>query len=390
MTEQQPPSSERTPLLSANASGQTTPVHSRAASTRSCVNDGTKTTSTASSTKKRLLFATVMALLFFVTELVAGYFANSLALMSDAFHLLSDVASFIVALAAIYLAEKPATRRHSFGFHRAEVIAALASVVTIWILTFYLVQAAIERLQNPQPINGKLMCMTASLGVLINIVLAFVLGGHGHSHGGHDHDHVHGSEEQDHHHGHAHEGNGHAEEENGVTKSAIKQESNINLRAATLHVIGDLLASIGVLVSSIILIVRPDLTIVDPICTFIFSILVLYTTYHLVKDSLAVLMEGTPLNIQPEAIERSILEIPGVVAVHDLHVWNLSPGKSSLTAHITFDKNALHTYDEILYQAQHVVCDKYGVHHSTLQLESNTTFFTSHCRPELCAVSSDS
>jgi cation diffusion facilitator family transporter len=273
---------------------------------------------------------------------------------------------------------------HSFGFHRAEVIAALASVVTIWILTFYLVQAAIERLKNPEPINGKLMCITASIGVVINIVLAFVLGGHGHSHGhgGHDHDHIHAREE-DHHHEHS-------QEENGLTKSAVKHESNINLRAATLHVIGDLLASIGVLVSSIILIVRPDLTIVDPICTFIFSILVLYTTYHLVKDSLAVLMEGTPLNIQPEAIEKSILEIPGVVAVHDLHVWNLSPGKSSLTAHITFDKTALHTYDEILYQAQHVVCDTYGVHHSTLQLESNTTSFTSHCRPELCAVSTDS
>ncbi|GAB5590819.1 hypothetical protein Unana1_05719 [Umbelopsis nana] len=378
-------SSERTPLLSANNSGQTTPVNSRAPSTRSCVNDTTKDNVTASSTKKRLLFATVMALMFFATELVAGYFANSLALMSDAFHLLSDVASFIVALAAIYLAEKPATRRHSYGFHRAEVIAALASVLTIWILTFYLVQAAIERLRNPEPINGKLMCLTASIGVIVNIILAVVLGGHGHSHGGHSHDHDHGHvHEGEDHHDHDHD---HDHEEEGVSKTGAKKEANINLRAATLHVLGDLLASVGVLVSSIILIVRPDMTIVDPICTFIFSILVLYTTYHLVKDSLAVLMEGTPLNIQPEAIERSILEIPGVVAVHDLHVWNLSPGKSSLTAHITFDKSALHTYDEILYQAQHVVCDKYGVHHSTLQLESDAAGFTSHCRPDLCAPS---
>ncbi|KAI8575653.1 hypothetical protein K450DRAFT_260866 [Umbelopsis ramanniana AG] len=368
--------SERTPLLSPNASGQTTPVNSRAPSTRSCVNDNSKDNNTTNSTKWRLLFATVVALLFFVTELVAGYFANSLALMSDAFHLLSDVASFAVALAAIYFAEKPATRRHSYGFHRAEVIAALASVLTIWILTFYLVQAAIERLRNPEPINGKLMCLTASIGVIINIILAVVLGGHGHSHGGHSH----GS---DHDHSHAIE-DGHHHEEEGASKHSAKQESNINLRAASLHVLGDLLASVGVLISSIILIFRPDLTIVDPICTFIFSILVMYTTYHLVKDSLAVLMEGTPLNIQPEAIERSILEIPGVVAVHDLHVWNLSPGKSSLTAHITFDKNALHSYDEILYQAQHVVCDTYGVHHSTLQLESDATGFTSHCRPDLC------
>lgn len=186
------------------------------------------------------------------------------------------------------------------------------------------------------------------------------------------------------------------------------QEANINLRAAALHVIGDLLASIGkrkrengiefdlsaylyvimtgVLISSIILIFKPNLTIVDPICTFIFSLLVLYTTYHLVRDSLAVLMEGTPGHIEPEAIEKSLLQIPGVIAVHDLHVWTLSPGKSSLTAHITVSRDAMSTisYDEILARGQRIVCDQYGVHHSTLQVESEQADFTSHCRPGIC------
>lgn len=120
-------------------------------------------------------------------------------------------------------------------------------------------------------------------------------------------------------------------------------------------------------------------------CTFIFSLIVLYTTYHLVKDSIAVLMEGTPGHIQTEAIEKSLLQIPGVVAVHDLHIWALSPGKSSLTAHITVSqKQTNYHYDDILAKGQQIICDVYGVHHSTLQIESDKADFTSHCRPDMC------
>ncbi|OAD77933.1 hypothetical protein PHYBLDRAFT_108350 [Phycomyces blakesleeanus NRRL 1555(-)] len=362
----------------------------------SCSNITAKNSDNARSTKRKLMFATALALVFFGTELVAGYFANSLALMSDAFHLLSDVASFIVALAAIYLAEKPATKRHTYGFHRAEVIAALVSVLTIWVLTAYLVVEAIERVKRPQEIDAKLMCITASIGVAVNVVLAYVLGGHhhGHGHSHDDHDHSHGSEhdhdhdhdhnndhEHDHSHSHSHAD---ADTEALVNTQPSRKETNINLRAAALHVLGDLLASVGVLISSIILIFKPSYTIVDPLCTFMFSILVLYTTYHLVKDSLAVLMEGVPGNIEPEAIEKSLSQIPGVVAVHDLHIWTLSPGKSSLTAHITVSADSELSYDEVLQRSQHIVCDMYGVHHSTIQIESDQAVFTSHCKPDIC------
>lgn len=159
------------------------------------------------------------------------------------------------------------------------------------------------------------------------------------------------------------------------------QETNINLRAAALHVLGDLIASVGVLVSSIILIFRPEYTFVDPLCTFFFSGIVLYTTYHLVQDSLAVLMEGAPTHIKPEEVEKSLLAIKGVVAIHDLHIWTLSPGKSSLTAHILINSN---NYDQVLSKSQQIVCDLYGIHHSTLQIESDRAGFTSHCKPELC------
>jgi cation diffusion facilitator family transporter len=363
---------ERTPLVinrSPSRNGSIVSYHDV-----SCAN--ISQISTSKSTKRKLWFATGLALLFFGTELVAGYLANSLALFSDAFHLLSDVVSFLVALVAIYLAEKPATRRHTFGFHRAEVIAALISVITIWILTAFLVREAIERIKTPQEIDAKLMCITASIGVGVNIVLAYVLGGHHHGHS-HDHD------DHGHSHSHGHE-HSHDEENHSEGPAKHRKEANINLRAAALHVIGDLLASIGILISSIILLINPKLTIVDPICTFIFSLLVLYTTYHLVKDSLAVLMEGVPGNIEPELIEKSLLQLPGVVAVHDLHVWTLSPGKSSLTAHITIDRESFNRYDDILAKSQRIICDLYGVHHSTLQIESEQANFTNHCRPNIC------
>ncbi|ORE08700.1 cation efflux protein [Rhizopus microsporus var. microsporus] len=342
-------SAERTPLLFPVNSQTGGSVVSYTVTQKNCKNVTLKDRSEAQSTKRKLWFAVALACVFFATELVAGYFANSLALMSDAFHLLSDVASFIVALVAIYLAEKPPTKRHTFGFHRAEVIAALVSVLTIWVLTAFLVNEAIQRIKSPQEINAKLMCITATIGVFVNII--------------HDDE----------------------EEANHNDISAPHRETNINLRAAALHVIGDLLASVGVLISSIILIFKPDYTIVDPLCTFLFSILVLYTTYHLVKDSLAVLMEGVPGNIHPDLIEKSLLGVPGVIAVHDLHVWTLSPGKYSLTAHIKVDHTADISYDEVLSKGQHIVCDVYGVHHSTLQIESDKTAFTSHCTPEICA-----
>ncbi|KAI9322251.1 cation efflux family-domain-containing protein [Dichotomocladium elegans] len=323
-------------------------------STTSCVNITAKNSTCARSPKRKLLLAVSLALLFFVTELVAGYFANSLALVSDAFHLLSDVASFVVALIAIYLAERPATKYHTYGFHRAEVLAAVLSVMTIWVLTAFLVHEAIQRVLHPQEIDAPLMCVTAAIGVVINITLALILGGHHHHHH---------REEQRHHH-----------------------DANINLRAATLHVLGDLLASIGVLISSVVLLLKPAYTIVDPICTFVFALIVLYTTFQLIADSISVLMEGAPKHLRPEAIVQSLTAVPGVLAIHDLHVWCLSPGKVSLTVHILVSKDDHIRHDEVLSTSQRIICDEFGVHHSTLQIETELAPFTSHCRPGMCSA----
>ncbi|KAG0063377.1 hypothetical protein BGZ90_002691 [Linnemannia elongata] len=355
---------------------------------------GVLITNESTKNKRKLIFVTVLCLAFFAVEMVGGYFAKSLALMSDAFHLLSDVVSFMVSLIAIWLSEQPATKRHSFGYHRAEVLAALMSVFIIWILTAFLLMEAYERIQNPQSIDGKTMCIVASIGVLINIILAFALGhDHGHDHGGHDHGHSHNdghSHSHDHSNGssHAHNEN-HSHDHNGGKQ---KKEVNINVKAATLHVIGDLISSVGVLIASIIIMIKPSWTIVDPICTVFFSALVMFTTYRLVWDSLGILMEGTPTHIDPEEIEASLLMIPGVTLVHDLHVWNLTAGKASMAVHLqlapisplTLGALSMADYDRILTEAQNVVCGKFQIHHSTIQLETASNS-SEHCRPDMCS-----
>ncbi|KAF9905066.1 hypothetical protein EC991_002018 [Linnemannia zychae] len=355
---------------------------------------GVLITNESTKNKRKLIFVTMLCLAFFAVEMAGGYFAKSLALMSDAFHLLSDVISFMVSLIAIWLSEQPATKRHSFGYHRAEVLAALMSVFIIWILTAFLLMEAYERIQNPQTIDGKTMCIVASIGVLINIILAFALGhDHGHDHGGHDHGHSHNaghSHSHDHGNGssHAHNDN-HSHDHNGGKQ---KKEVNINVKAATLHVIGDLISSVGVLIASIIIMIKPSWTIVDPICTVFFSALVMFTTYRLVWDSLGILMEGTPTHIDPEEIEASLLKIPGVTLVHDLHVWNLTAGKASMAVHLqlapisplTHQALSMADYDRILTEAQNVVCGKFQIHHSTIQLETASNS-SEHCRPDMCS-----
>ncbi|KAG0202787.1 hypothetical protein BGX28_004797 [Mortierella sp. GBA30] len=303
-------------------------------------------TNESTKSKRKLIFVTILCLCFFTVEMVGGYFASSLALISDAFHLLSDVVSFVVSLVAIWLSEQPATKRHSFGYHRAEVLAALMSVFIIWILTAVLLMEALERIRNPQPIDGKAMCIVAVIGVALLSLWA----------------------------------------------TTTDMEVNINVKAATLHVIGDLISSVGVVVASVVIMIKPTWTIVDPICTIFFSILVMFTTYRLVWDSLGILMEGTPTHIDPEEIEASLLEVPGVVLVHDLHVWNLTAGKPSMAVHlqlepinpITKQHLTMADYDRILTEAQNVVCGRFQIHHSTIQLETHS-YSSEHCRPDMCS-----
>ncbi|KAK3832530.1 MAG: cation efflux protein, partial [Linnemannia elongata] len=285
--------------------------------------------------KRRLKIAIGLCSTFFVVELLGGLWAESLALLSDSFHLLTDITSFIISLVAIYLSHRPSTATHTFGYHRAEVLGALFSIFLIWGLTLLLIIEAYERVKHPIDVDGKTMSIVAGLGVFVNIVY------HGHSHAGHSHSHGH------HHH------------------------VNLNITAATLHVLGDLLSSIGVLISSLIISFYPSMTYLDPICTFIFSFLVILTTIGIFKRSIAILMERAPRGINTEEVKEAICDIPGVLDVKSLHIWSLTIGQPVLagTVYLQPEVQEVKKAAAIIARTRSMIRKRYNIRQCTLQIE---------------------
>ncbi|XP_003739244.1 zinc transporter 2 isoform X2 [Galendromus occidentalis] len=313
--------------------------------------------STNASAKRKLIVASILCLGFMIVECVGGYLASSLAIATDAAHLLTDFASFMISLFAIWISQRPASKRMSFGWHRAEVIGALTSVLLIWVVTGILVFIAIERvLYKEYEIDSTVMLATAGVGVVVNIIMGCALhhGGlpHGHSHGGQGHaDHV----EEGHGHGH---GLDHVHDAN----------ANINVRAALIHVIGDFLQSLGVLVAALVIYFFPHLKIVDPICTFAFSIIVLFTTITILRETIMVLMEGKPKGIDFHEVRELLTTISGVKHVHNLRIWALTMEKTVLSTHVGIEAGSS-DYHRIQKECVRLLRAKYAFHEVTVQVE---------------------
>ncbi|XP_017067115.2 zinc transporter 2 isoform X1 [Drosophila eugracilis] len=382
--------------------------------------------------RRKLIIASVLCLVFMIAEIVGGVLSNSLAIATDAAHLLTDFASFMISLFAIWIAGRPSTQRMSFGWYRAEVIGAMASVFMIWVITGILVWLAIGRLiSGDYEVNAKIMLITSGLAILVNVIMGVQLqhghshalgGGHGHSHGGSKKpkkktpasngipSHAHATSTPcsaspnqrieggvafapedaelpggglptfsyqnaklvdpakdleiaavlaetapgSHHHG------------GPVGREAV----NMNVRAALIHVIGDVIQSVGVFVAAGVIYFWPEYSIVDPICTFVFSIIVLFTTFTIMKDALLVLMEGTPNYMHYAEVLQIFQGIEGVERVHNLRIWALSINKVALSAHLAIAENA--NPKQILDAATSAVHLRYNFFETTIQIEDYT------------------
>ncbi len=307
----------------------------------------------------------------------------------------------------------PPNRNNTFGYHRAEALAALYSMSCLWIVSAFLGVEALHRGYDfvfgsghkVEEVDGKIMSITAAIGVVVNISLAFVLGhnhhhGHGHGHGhGHSHGHNHNSHNHSHDHSHSHaddhdhEGTHllHDEEHqyppaaaaNGSTSHPHSHstsptttlDENLNLKAAYLHVLADLLQSLSVFFSGLIIWYNPHWKIIDPCITILFCIFVMKTTISVITPSISILMNDVPPNIDWEEVYNAISVIEGVYDVHDLHIWaigsstavsNSSNGSSiSLSVHATADD-----VDKALEEIQDVCVRRFGIRHTTIQLKS--------------------
>lgn len=331
---------------------------------------------------RKLIFASILCVCFMIVEVIGGILSNSLAIATDAAHLLTDLAGFMISLFAIYLAGRPSSQRLNFGWYRAEVIGAMISVYFIWVITGILVYLAVQRLMTGQhEVNAVIMLITSGMAIAVNVVMAYQLH-HGHSHG------VDALNEANRmpraRHAHISEPLAGSntllmERESHIWSPSVSSLDayhhfqpieNINVRAAFVHVIGDIVQSVGVFVAAIIIFFKPAWAMVDSICTFIFSIIVLVVTFRILRDVIMVLMEATPDYMDYEEVQRLFLSIDGVVHVHNLRIWALSIDKIALSAHLAIRKDA--DPQVILEMAKKLIHRRYNLFETTIQIEEYT------------------
>ena len=272
--------------------------------------------------RKRLMLVLGITATFMLVELIGGLLANSLALMADAGHMLSDVAALGLSAFALWFSRRPATAAKSYGYMRIEILAALVNGATLIIISVIILWQAWLRLRQPQDVQGALMLGVAAGGLLVNIVAAWLL----HSSSGH----------------------------------------NLNLRGAYLHVLGDLLGSVGAIAAAAIILTTGWMP-ADPIISVIVALLILFGAWRLVRESVDVLLEAVPRHIDMTAVHRSLMSIPGVEEVHDLHVWTLTSGYLAMSGHTVIRDPARHR--ETIAGVHDRMHREFGISHVTIQIE---------------------
>lgn len=279
--------------------------------------------SSPDSNAKRLLWAFAITALFMVAEVIGGVLSGSLALLADAGHMLTDTAALLFALLAVQFARRPANARHTFGWLRLTTLAAFVNAIALVVITILIVWEAIQRFSHPQPIAGWTMLIVAFAGLLANIASFWIL----------------------------HQGS---------------EEKNLNVRAAALHVLGDLLGSVGAIIAAVV-ILWTGWTPIDPILSVLVSCLVLRSAWALLKESVNELLEGAPGAIDIEALKRKLSRsIPEVRNVHHVHIW-LVGEKPLMTLHVQVIPP--HDHDALLERIHHFLADNYQIEHATVQME---------------------
>ena len=268
-----------------------------------------------------LIIALLLTLGYAAVEAVVGLWSGSLALLGDAGHMLTDATALGIAALAARLALQPPSPRHSYGLARIEVVAALVNALFMLGVIALIAWEAVARLQTPAPVQGLAVMITAAIGLLINGVVAWLL--------------LHG-------------------------------DGSLNVRAALLHVMGDLLGSVAALAAGTVIWLT-GWTPIDPLLALLICGLILYSTLHILREALHVMMEGVPLHLDLREVGQAMAGVAPVKAVHDLHIWTLGSGRVALSAHIVLDQ--LEHWEQVLTQLEHLLHERYDIDHVTLQPE---------------------
>jgi cobalt-zinc-cadmium efflux system protein len=273
----------------------------------------------------RLKLALAISCIYFFAELIGGFLTNSLALLSDAGHMLSDIAALALSLFAFRIAKRPATVSSTYGYHRAEILAALFNGLSLWLIVGVIFAAAYSRFLDPPVVESYGMMIVASLGLLVNVVAGAILYG-------------------SHHH-------------------------NLNLRGAFLHVVSDALGSVGAIAAGLIMLFT-GWYVADPVISILIGLLILHSSWNLIKESFSVLMQAVPKGIRLEDVQQALEEVEGVSKVHDLHVWAVTSDIFTLSAHAVVENGG--DFHQVLNGIEDTLKERFNIEHTTIQLETES------------------
>ncbi|HEY8549192.1 MAG TPA: cation diffusion facilitator family transporter [Vicinamibacterales bacterium] len=273
---------------------------------------------------RRLALTLVLVCAYTGAEVIGGLVSGSLALLADAGHMFSDAAALTLTLIAIRVAQRPPTDRQTYGYQRAEILAALVNGATLLAIAFLIVLEAIERLREPRDVQSTLMLTVAAGGLAVNLASLWLLRGH--------------------------------------------ERDDLNLRGAWLHVLTDALGSVQALVAGL-LIRTLGWTWTDPLASILIALLIVFSAWSLVRKSVLVLMEAAPAGLDMDAVRATLAGVPGVAGVHDLHVWTIGSGLVALSAHLVVPEGDAD--GQVLADARLRLRERFGIRHVTLQLDRN-------------------
>ncbi len=278
--------------------------------------------------KKNLLISVLLNAVITLAEFIGGIFSNSLALISDAVHNLSDTMAIIISYIAMIIGKKESTTKNTFGYKRIEILAALFNAVVLIVISIYLFYEAYERFLNPEPIKSKIMFIVATIGLLGNLVSVLLL---------------------------------HKD-----------SEHNLNVKAAYLHLIGDTLSSVGVIIGSI-LIYFWNMYWIDPLLTIIIGLVIIKATWGILKETIEILMQASPVDMDLKTIRKELENHPDINNIHHIHAWRLSDNIIHFQCHADVVKNLpIKDIDRIRIELENILHQKFGIDHITIQMELDT------------------
>jgi cobalt-zinc-cadmium efflux system protein len=275
--------------------------------------------------RQSLTMALAITASIMVLEFAGGLWTKSLALISDSGHMLSDCISLALSLAALWFAARPPSARKTYGYYRFEILAALFNGVTLFIIAGFIVWEAIQRFFSPPEIQGNMMMAIATIGLIANVMSAWIL----------------------------------------FKKGDVKE--NLNVKSAYLHVLGDALGSLGAIMAGLMISLF-SFYLADPLLSIIVAVIILKNAWGVITHSVHILMEGTPVTVDREKVEQALKQIPGVINVHDLHIWTITSGIDSLSCHLLVEKDT--DPQQILKTAIEVIEQQFAIQHTTIQIET--------------------